>query len=84
MLIGAAGFGADNQSHATRSMVDGLIRIAPILGGQPFAEDRLLSIAAAYQSVTDGHRRRPADPSPLAARTAARYLTAEEAAATMK
>lgn len=55
-----------------------------ILGGQPFAEDRLLSIAAAYQSVTGWHRRRPADPIPLAARTAARYLTAEEAAATME
>lgn len=58
--------------------------VGTILGGQPFAEDRLLSIAAAYQSVTDWHRRRPADPSPLTARTTARYLTAEEAAATME
>ena len=53
-----------------------------ILGGQPFAEDRLLSIAAAYQAVTGWHRRRPADPAPLAARTAPRRLTAEEAAET--
>jgi hypothetical protein len=55
-----------------------------ILGGQPFAEDRLLSIAAAYQAVTGWHHRRPADPAPLAARTAPRHLTAEEAAATMQ
>jgi Asp-tRNA(Asn)/Glu-tRNA(Gln) amidotransferase A subunit family amidase len=53
-----------------------------ILGGQPFAEDRLLSIAAAYQAVTDWHHRRPADPAPLAARAAPRRLTAEEAAET--
>ena len=55
-----------------------------ILGGQPFAEDRLLSIAAAYQAVTGWHHRRPADPAPLAARTTPRHLTAEEAAATMQ
>lgn len=30
-----------------------------VLGGMPYAEDRLLSVAAAYQSVTDWHRRRP-------------------------
>ena len=55
-----------------------------ILGGQPFAEDRLLSIAAAYQAVTDWHRRRPADPAPVAARRAARRLTAEEVVETMQ
>jgi Asp-tRNA(Asn)/Glu-tRNA(Gln) amidotransferase A subunit family amidase len=56
-----------------------------ILGGQPFAEDRLLSVAAAYQSVTDWHHRRPPDPTTtVTARTAQRRLTAEEAAATMQ
>ena len=37
--------------------------IAGMLGGMPNAEDRLLSLAAAYQDVTDWHRRRPAEPS---------------------
>ncbi len=36
--------------------------IGTILGGMPYAEDRLLSVAAAYQAVTDWHHRRPADP----------------------
>lgn len=36
--------------------------IGTILGGQPYGEDRLLSIAAAYQAVTDWHLRRPANP----------------------
>ena len=36
--------------------------VAAMLGGQPYAEDRLLSLAGAYQAVTDWHRRRPADP----------------------
>jgi amidase len=31
--------------------------------GAPFAEERLLSVAAAYQAVTDFHRVRPPDPS---------------------
>ncbi|OLF12590.1 amidase [Actinophytocola xanthii] len=39
-----------------------------ILGGQPYAEDRLLAVAAAYQAVTDWHHRRPADPTPTARR----------------
>ena len=30
-----------------------------LLGGLPWAEDRLLSLAAAWQAVTDWHRRRP-------------------------
>jgi Asp-tRNA(Asn)/Glu-tRNA(Gln) amidotransferase A subunit family amidase len=36
--------------------------IGAILGGLPCGEDRLLSVVAAYQSVTDWHLRRPADP----------------------
>ncbi|MFE4667271.1 amidase [Streptomyces sp. NPDC056716] len=57
-----------------------------ILGGQPYEEDRLLEVVAAYQAVTDWHTRRPADPTPapttLAMRsaTAEPRLTAEEAA----
>lgn len=34
-----------------------------VLGGLPYAEDRLLSVAAAYQARTDWHRRRPTDPA---------------------
>ncbi|RLP84304.1 amidase [Micromonospora sp. BL4] len=36
--------------------------IGTILGGLPYAEDRLLSVVAAYQAVTDWHLRRPGDP----------------------
>jgi Asp-tRNA(Asn)/Glu-tRNA(Gln) amidotransferase A subunit family amidase len=36
--------------------------LGAILGGQPFAEDRLLSMVAAYQAVTNWHDRRPPDP----------------------
>ncbi|MEW1724195.1 amidase [Streptomyces sp. NPDC093109] len=60
-----------------------------ILGGQPYEEDRLLEVAAAYQAVTDWHTRRPANPARTAAasgRSAAAAagrprITAEEAAA---
>lgn len=46
------------------------VPIGTILGGQPYAEDRLLSIAAAYQAVSDWHLRRPPDPpGPAPART---------------
>lgn len=38
------------------------IPIGTILGGLPYAEDRLLAVAAAYQAGTDWHLRRPADP----------------------
>jgi Asp-tRNA(Asn)/Glu-tRNA(Gln) amidotransferase A subunit family amidase len=38
------------------------VPIGAILGGLPYAEDRLLSVAAAYQASTDWHQRRPADP----------------------
>jgi Asp-tRNA(Asn)/Glu-tRNA(Gln) amidotransferase A subunit family amidase len=57
------------------------VPIGAIVGGQPYAEDRLLALAAAYQADTDWHLRRPADPAPApAARAAARRprLTAEE------
>lgn len=37
--------------------------IGALVGGMPFGEERLLSLAAAYQAVTDWHRRRPADPA---------------------
>lgn len=40
----------------------GPLPLGGMLGGMPFAEDRLLSLAGAYQEVTDWHRRRPADP----------------------
>ncbi len=36
--------------------------VGAMLGGQPYAEDRLLALAAAYQAETDWHRRRPPEP----------------------
>jgi aspartyl-tRNA(Asn)/glutamyl-tRNA(Gln) amidotransferase subunit A len=33
-----------------------------MMGGQPWSEDRLLSLVAGYQAVTDWHRRRPPEP----------------------
>ncbi len=54
-----------------------------ILGGQPFAEDRLLSIGAAYQSTTDWHHRRPADPTGTTPRSEIR-LSAEDVLETMQ
>jgi Asp-tRNA(Asn)/Glu-tRNA(Gln) amidotransferase A subunit family amidase len=36
--------------------------IGTVLGGTPYAEDRLLDVAAAYQALTDWHLRRPSDP----------------------
>jgi len=61
------------------------VPIGTILGGLPYGEDRLLSIAAAYQAVTDWHHRRPPNPPAVSAgaRTAdpARgRLTADEVA----
>lgn len=74
------GFGT--SSTATGSQT---IPLGAILGGMPYSEDRLLSLAAAYQAVTDFHTRRPPDPV-LATTTAAKLaaagelrLTAEEA-----
>lgn len=43
------------------------VPLGTILGGMPYAEDRLLSVAAAYQAVTDWHLRRPAEPVVAAA-----------------
>jgi Asp-tRNA(Asn)/Glu-tRNA(Gln) amidotransferase A subunit family amidase len=62
------------------------VPIGTILGGEPYAEDRLLSVVAAYQAVTDWHWRRPPNPptSASAFRSAAPdrgRLTAEEVAA---
>jgi len=60
--------------------------IGTILGGLPYAEDRLLSVVAAYQAVTDWHLRRPADPPAALAGArrapseAAPRLTAEQVA----
>ncbi|MFC0508958.1 amidase [Micromonospora costi] len=57
--------------------------IGTILGGLPYAEDRLLSVVAAYQAVSDWHHRRPADPPAAAARMRvdeAPRLTAEQVA----
>ncbi|MGK5739353.1 amidase [Micromonospora sp. URMC 103] len=62
---------------------DAGLPIGTILGGLPYAEDRLLSVVAAYQAVTDWHLRRPADPPTAAARTRAAEaprLTAEQVA----
>ncbi|WP_239097674.1 amidase [Asanoa ferruginea] len=61
------------------------VPIGTILGGLPYGEDRLLSIAAAYQAVTDWHHRRPADPPAAsagarAAGAAPVRLTADEVA----
>jgi Asp-tRNA(Asn)/Glu-tRNA(Gln) amidotransferase A subunit family amidase len=58
------------------------IPLGAIFGGMPYAEDRLLSLVAAYQAVTDFHLQRPPDPmlTPGLARTAAPglRLTAED------
>ncbi|MEO3821140.1 amidase [Plantactinospora sp. B24E8] len=43
------------------------VPIGTILGGLPYGEDRLLSVMAAYQAVTDWHRRRPPNPPAVAA-----------------
>ncbi|HEU5474279.1 MAG TPA: amidase [Actinophytocola sp.] len=62
---------------------DGL-PIGTILGGLPFGEDRLLSIAAAYQARTTWHRRRPADPAVAAAAAARPRLSALDVLETME
>ncbi len=49
------GFGADDASEPE-------VPIGTILGGNPYAEDRLLEVVAAYQAQTDWQWRRPADP----------------------
>ncbi|MDI5942691.1 amidase, partial [Micromonospora sp. DH15] len=62
------------------------VPIGTILGGLPYGEDRLLSVAAAYQAVTDWHRRRPADPpaAPPAPAAAARGLASPVAPAALR
>lgn len=63
--------------------------IGTILGGQPYAEDRLLEVVATYQDVTDWHRRRPElPPAPAATpdgsrtpRRAPARMSAQDAAA---
>jgi aspartyl-tRNA(Asn)/glutamyl-tRNA(Gln) amidotransferase subunit A len=53
------------------------VPIGTILGGLPYSEDRLLSVVAAYQEVTDWHWRRPANPpAPAAGARAARGTVA--------
>lgn len=39
------------------------VPIGTILGGQPFGEERLLAVGAAYQALTEWHLRRPEDPA---------------------
>jgi Asp-tRNA(Asn)/Glu-tRNA(Gln) amidotransferase A subunit family amidase len=40
------------------------VPLGAILGGLPYQEDRLLSVVAAYQAVTEWHLRRPPEPVP--------------------
>ena len=57
--------------------------VGAIIGGQPYEEERLLEVAAAYQDVTDWHLRRPADPATVSGqsrRAAPLALTPEEVA----
>lgn len=63
------------------------VPIGAILGGQPYAEDSLLAVVAAYQAATTWHLRRPPDPPAVApatlgvaaaGTTGPRQLTAEE------
>jgi Asp-tRNA(Asn)/Glu-tRNA(Gln) amidotransferase A subunit family amidase len=76
------GFGTSSTQTGSQT-----IPLGAIFGGMPFSEDRLLSLVAAYQAVTDFHLRRPPDPvlpTTAAARLAAAdelRLTAEEAEA---
>ncbi|HEV2779392.1 MAG TPA: amidase [Actinophytocola sp.] len=62
---------------------DGL-PIGTILGGPPFAEDRLLAVAAAYQAVTEWHHRRPPDPTPTPSPATPPRLTALDVLDTMQ
>jgi hypothetical protein len=38
------------------------VPIGAIVGGQPYAEDRLLALAGAHQAATGWHVQRPEDP----------------------
>lgn len=66
------GFGSSSTQTGSQT-----IPLGAILGGMPYSEDRLLSLVAAYQAVTDFHLRRPPDPV-LATTTAARLAAADE------
>jgi len=46
--------------------------VGGLLGGRPFGEERLLSLVAGYQAVTEHHRARPTDPSGPQERSGAR------------
>jgi Asp-tRNA(Asn)/Glu-tRNA(Gln) amidotransferase A subunit family amidase len=52
-------------------LTDAGVPIGAILGGLPYGEDRLLSVVAAYQAITDWQWRRPADPPSTAPTSAA-------------
>ncbi|WP_157181126.1 amidase [Actinopolymorpha alba] len=52
------------------------VPIGTILGGLPYAEDRLLSVAAAYQASTDWHWRRPPNPPASSARSTTTAMAA--------
>jgi len=41
--------------------------VAGMLGGMPYGEERLISLVAAYQAVTEWHRMRAPDPEPVGA-----------------
>jgi aspartyl-tRNA(Asn)/glutamyl-tRNA(Gln) amidotransferase subunit A len=58
------------------------VPVGNMIGALPFGEERLLALVAAFQAVTDFHRRRPPEPVSTAAPrapVAPRRLTAEEA-----
>ena len=50
------GFGTDATTGLT-------VPRGGILGGPPFSEERILSVICAFQTLTDWHTRRPADPT---------------------
>ena len=50
------------------------VPIGAIVGGQPYAEDRLLALAGAYQAATGWHLRRPQDPVRLRRRARPRNV----------
>jgi aspartyl-tRNA(Asn)/glutamyl-tRNA(Gln) amidotransferase subunit A len=70
------GFGTEPQTGLT-------VPRGAQLAARPFGEERLLSVAAAYQAVTDFHTVRPPDPSaaapPAASRVAAAAVVSIEA-----
>lgn len=69
LLCFPIGFGTEPQTGLT-------VPRGAQLAGRPFGEERLLSVAAAYQSVTAFHTVRPPDPTTAAPAAAARPATA--------